>query len=37
MTGCMNDTNIALGVLAPNTEMNKPTLNPTASSMPAMT
>jgi hypothetical protein len=37
MTGCMKDTNIALDVLAPNTEMNKPILNPTASSIPAMT
>jgi hypothetical protein len=33
----MNDTNIPLAVLAPITEMNKPILNPIASSMPAMT
>ncbi len=32
----MKDTNIALVMLAPNTETNKPILNPTARSIPAM-
>ncbi len=34
MTGCINDTDIPLAVLAPNTETNKLILNPTARSMP---